>query len=187
MELIPVKTTDPYYAEAERLMTDAFPPEERRPLERQRQYTDHNPLFHPQVVVENGTFAGLFNYWTLDGFLYVEHLATCPHLRGGGLGRRILDAFIRQAGQPIVLEVEPPTTDIAARRIGFYRRCGFCLWEHRTYMQPPYAADLSPLPLLLMVHGDLDEEKDFERICHEIHTKVYGWQGGKLEPESPYK
>ena len=66
MELIPVKTTDPYYAEAERLMTDAFPPEERRPLDRQRQYTDHNPLFHPQVVVENGTFAGLFNYWTLD-------------------------------------------------------------------------------------------------------------------------
>ena len=57
MELIPVKTTAPYYAEAERLMTDAFPPEERRPLERQRQYTDHNPLFHPQVVVENGTFA----------------------------------------------------------------------------------------------------------------------------------
>ena len=50
MELIPVKTTDPYYAEAERLMTDAFPPEERRPLDRQRQYTDHNPLFHPQVV-----------------------------------------------------------------------------------------------------------------------------------------
>ena len=77
MELIPVKTTDPYYAEAERLMTDAFPPEERRPLDRQRQYTDHNPLFHPQVVVENGTFAGLFNYWTLDGFLYGEHLATC--------------------------------------------------------------------------------------------------------------
>ena len=36
MELIPVKTTDPYYAEAERLMTDAFPPEERRPLDRQR-------------------------------------------------------------------------------------------------------------------------------------------------------
>mgnify|MGYP001061298774 CR=1 FL=1 len=118
MELIPVKTTDPYYAEAERLMTDAFPPEERRPLDRQRQYTDHNPLFHPQVVVENGTFAGLFNYWTLDGFLYGEHLATCPSLRGGGLGRRILDTFIRHAGQPIVLEVEPPTTDIAARRIG---------------------------------------------------------------------
>jgi len=87
MELIPVKATDPYYAEAERLMTDAFPPEERRPLDRQRQYTDHNPLFHPQVVVENGTFAGLFNYWTLDGFLYGEHLATCPALGGGGRGR----------------------------------------------------------------------------------------------------
>lgn len=107
-------------------------------------------------------------------------MATCPSLRGGGLGRRILDTFIRHAGQSIVLEVEPPTTDIATRRIGFYRRCGFRLWEHRTYIQPPYAADLSPLPLLLMVHGDLDEEKDFEHICHEIHTKVYGWQGGKL-------
>ena len=181
MELIPVQTSDPRYAAAERLLLDALPADERRPVDQQRDYTDHNPLFHPHIVMEGGAFAGLFNYWTLDGFIYGEHLATCPSLRGGGLGRRILDAFIRQAGQPIVLEVEPPTTDIAARRIGFYQRCGFTLWEHRTYIQPPYAAGLSPLPLLLMVHGNLDEEKDFGHICREIHTHVYGWEGGTKE------
>ena len=108
-----------------------------------------------------------------------------PTLRGGGLGRRILDAFIRQAGQPIVLEVEPPTTDIAARRIGFYRRCGFRLWEHRTYMQPPYAADLRRSPLLLMVHGDLDEEKDFERICTKSIRKCTDGREASWNPNHP--
>lgn len=157
-------------------MTDAFPPEERRPMPQQRTYADHNPLFHPHAVMENGTFAGLLNYWTLQGFIYIEHLATCPSLRGGGLGKRILQQLIAQTTVPIVLEVEPPTNEISVRRIGFYKRCGFTLWEQQNYMQPAYADDLPSIPLLLMVYGDLDEQKDFAHICREIHTKVYGKQ-----------
>lgn len=177
MELIPVKTTHPYYAYAEQLMTDAFPPEERRPIEQQRAYTDHNPLFHSNAVVENGQFAGLINYWQLDGFLYFEHLATCPSLRGGGLGKRILETLCANAALPIILEVEPPTNEIASRRIGFYRRCGFSLWDKQTYMQPSYAPGLPSIPLLLMAYGDIDEEQDFERTVREIHRHVYGRHG----------
>ena len=180
MELIPVKTTDTYYPDAERLLTEAFPPEERRPLTEQRRFTDSNPLFHPHIVTENGRFAGLFNYWTLNGFAYCEHLATCPSLRGNGTGRRILEAALQVIRQPLVLEVEPPLTDIAARRIGFYRRCGFTLWEDKAYIQPPYSGELPPVHLLLMVNGTLDKDKDFEHICREIHTNVYGWKNGSL-------
>lgn len=154
-------------------MQDAFPPEERRPQAEQREYTDHNPLFHPHAVLENGNFAGLLNFWHLEGFIYAEHLATLPSLRGGGLGRRIMEEFIRQAQAPIVLEVEPPTDELKQRRIGFYQRCGFTLWE-RTYIQPPYSDQLPSIPLRLMIHGDLDENRDFSRICREIYIHVYG-------------
>ena len=174
MELIPIHTAAPYYAEAEQLMAEAFPPEERRPAGQQREYADRHPLFHPHAVTENGRFAGLVNYWQLDGFLYLEHLATCPSVRGGGLGRRILEQVCTQAAQPIVLEVEPPASGIAARRIGFYRRCGFTLWQKRAYLQPPYAPHLPAVRLMLMACGDIDEDKDFDRVVREIHTRIYG-------------
>lgn len=174
MEIQPINTSSPLYAEAEALMADAFPPEERRPQAEQRERTDHQPLFHPNAILEDGKFAGLLNYWTLDGFIYAEHLATLPSLRGNGLGRRIMDGFIRQAATPIVLEVEPPTDELKQRRIHFYQRCGFVLWEQRTYTQPPYSSQLPPIPLRLMVHGSLNEERDFDRLCLEIYTHVYG-------------
>lgn len=173
MEIRLINTSSPYYAEAEKLLSDAFPQEERRPLREQRDYTDHNPLFRPHVVLENEKFAGLLNLWTLKGFIYAEHLSTLPTLRGHGLGRRIMEEFIRRTEAPIVLEVEPPTNDLRQRRIGFYQRCGFTLWE-RTYTQPPYSDKLPAVPMCLMTHGDLEEKRDFHHICHEIYTNVYG-------------
>lgn len=162
------------YADVEELMLTAFPPEERRPTDRQREVTDHNPDFQPYAVTLDGKFAGLLTLWTLNGFDYVEHLATLPGLRGKGLGRQILQQLTQRSDRPIVLEVEPPTYGLAIRRIGFYKRCGFVCWEKQHYEQPPYSAGLPAVPLLLMVHGALDEEKDFCRIRHEIHSRVYG-------------
>ena len=88
MQLIPLHTTHPLYADAEQLIISAFPPEERRPTDKQKDATDHNPSFHSYAVTLDGQFAGLLNLWTLDGFDYVEHLATLPEMRGHGLGKR---------------------------------------------------------------------------------------------------
>lgn len=174
MQLIPLHTAHLLYADAERLMTEAFPPEERRPADRQREMTDRNPNFHAHAVTLDGRFAGLLNLWMLDGFDYVEHLATLPEMRGHGLGRCILQRLTEGTERPVVLEVEPPTHELAVRRIGFYRRCGFIAWERQRYMQPPYSAHQPSIPLILMVYGNLDEEKDFYRVQREIHRKVYG-------------
>lgn len=174
MKLIPVHTQDAHYAQAEALMLQAFPAEERRPTEQQRFFTDHQPLFHPHVLMEGDKFIGILNYWTLDDFVYVEHLATDPALRGGGLGSQALHLLAEQADCPIVLEVEPPTYDLAIRRIEFYRRNGYRLWEAQSYIQPPYTESLCALPLLLMVKGALDEQHDFARIRKLLHLHVYG-------------
>ena len=65
MELLLINTSSPYYNEAEALMKDAFPAEERRPLAEQRDYTDHHPLFRAHVILENGKVAGLLNFCNL--------------------------------------------------------------------------------------------------------------------------
>lgn len=174
MELIQACTHTPEYDEAERLMQSAFPPEERRPTAQQRDYTDHNPRFHACLIMENKRFLGLLNYWTLDGFAYIEHLATLPELRGKGIGQQALQLFTNRIERPVILEVEPPTDGLTARRIAFYQRCGFKLWEHNSYIQPPYSPDLPSVPLLLMAYGPADETSDFEHILHELHTCVYG-------------
>ena len=174
MQLIPLHTTHALYAEAEQLLLSAFPPEERRPVEQQRKMTDLQPDFRLYAITLNGKFAGLITLWMLDGFRYVEHLATLPELRGNGIGKRVLQQLMESDTLPIVLEVEPPTHEFAVRRIGFYQRCGFIPWEKQTYIQPPYSAELPAIPLILMVHGDIDEEKDFCKVRHEIHSKVYG-------------
>ena len=70
-------------------------------------------------------------------------------------------------------EVERPVEEMAKRRIGFYQRQGFVLWK-KDYRQPPYKPGDHFLPMYLMVHGNLDPEKDYEDIKHKLHTVVYG-------------
>ena len=108
-----------------------------------------------------------------DSFYYVEHFATNPALRNGGYGKRTLEYLCNYLKRPIVLEVERPVEEMAKRRISFYQRQGFTLWE-KDYCQPPYKPGDDFLPMYLMVHGELDCEKDFETIKKRIHKEVYG-------------
>ena len=75
---------------------------------------------------------------------------------------------------PFVLEVEMPADDLSRRRIAFYERNGFTLWRDCAYMQPPYRPEDAPLPMLLMVKGNLSPEEDFQRVKQTIHREVYG-------------
>ena len=67
-----------------------------------------------------------------------------------------------------------PTDDLSRRRIAFYERNGFTLWRDCVYQQPPYRPEDTPLPMLLMVRGNLDPKNDFARVKATIHREVYG-------------
>ena len=69
-------------------------------------------------------------------------------------------------------EVEMPEEEMAIRRINFYKRQGFTLWE-KPYMQPPYKSGDDYLPMLLMAYGDLECDKDFEQVKKCIYREVY--------------
>ncbi len=175
MKLELLTTCHRFYFEVEALMELAFPPDERRPKDKQRFLTDEEPRFFPCALVRDSEFLGLLTYWELDGLIYVEHLAMLPELRGGGLGGAALEVLKAKAGGvPLVLEVEPPTDDLTRRRISFYRRQGFTLWADSPYLQPAYAPGQGTPSLLLMVYGRLDEKADFERVRRILHCGPYG-------------
>ncbi len=161
------------YRYAEKLLTDTFPVDEYRDLETQRKNTAEKTIFHNHILKEDGKPIGLLSYWDLGAFIYVEHFATDPAVRNGGYGKRVLNLLRESTDKSIVLEVELPTDEFSTRRINFYQRLGYNLWE-RTYIQPPYKAGCCEIPMYLMVNGDLTAPDDFDRVKEKIHSEVYG-------------
>lgn len=162
----------PHYQYIEQLLVASFPTDEYRALEEEREYTDSKEIFYNNIILNDGAPIGLITYWDFRQFYYVEHFAIDPAQRNGGYGKTVLNKLCEELHRPIVLEVEAPVEEIAKRRIGFYQRQGFSLWE-KEYLQPPYKAGDSYLPMHIMAYGNLECEKAFDEIKNLIYREVY--------------
>lgn len=171
-----ITTQHPHYPFAEELLHSAFPEEERRSDDAQRHNTDCNPRFGCYLATDESAGkhqpVGLITVWSLDGFHYVEHLATSPSARNKGYGKEIMTQMEALFPGLLILEVERPEDEITKRRIGFYKRCGLRLCE-KPYLQPSYHDDGATLPLLLMFKGAESIDNRFSNIRDEIYTHVY--------------
>lgn len=133
LQFISLHTTDQAYEFVENLWHGSFPESERREDEAQRYNVDHNDAFTCYLIAEDTLQVGFITVWTLEGFSYVEHLATSPLVRNKGYGRKIMEELRNQFPGLLVLEVEKPVDEMSQRRIGFYQRCGFHLCEKTMY------------------------------------------------------
>lgn len=161
------------YAFMEQLLQASFPAGEYRSPDELRVYTDEKPCFSNNVIMDGDVPVGLAAYWDFGSFCYVEHLAVDPRRRNGGYGARAVHHLCALSGKPVVLEVELPDNETARRRIGFYRRLGFVLWDGQPYRQPPYKPGDGWLPMYLMAHGGLDGGRDFGWVRERIYKEVY--------------
>lgn len=153
------------------IMETSFPVDERRPVAMQRDVWS-NSRFHCYVLEEDGQILGFMTIWQFEGWAYGEHLAVNPALRNQGLGSRILQQVLQQIEGPLCLEVEPPDTDMARRRIDFYKRNGFFLNAY-PYIQPAYAPDQNPVPLLIMTTEGPIDETTYENMRDTLYREVY--------------
>lgn len=160
------------YQYMEQLITQAFPSDEYRDLTELRHYTDHQPKFINNIILENGEAIGLITYWNFNAFAYIEHFAIESKRRNGGKGRSIIQQVCQELKIPVVLEVEEPLNEMAQRRIGFYQRQGFKLWS-TPYQQPPYKKGDNWLPMKIMAYGNIDETTEFENIKRALYQEVY--------------
>lgn len=171
MELLKLTGAE-YFEEFYALLEKSFPQDERRDKVRQRALFAREE-YKLLCCLEDGILKGFLAVWDFDAFCFLEHFAVDPHMRGRGLGVKLLAELSSTTDKPIVLEVELPETEQAIRRIGFYRRNGFYSNEY-PYVQPAYSKDKKALPMIIMSRGRTLEKEEFERIRKKLYSAVYG-------------
>jgi len=154
-----------------KIMEKSFPTDERRPKDEQKRLFA-NPLYKVYCAGEMKAFMAV---WEFDSFVFLEHFAVSPVCRNEGLGSKMLEELKRIYNKKICLEVEPPETDTAKRRINFYKRNGFYLNEF-PYIQPPISKGKQPVPLMIMTSETINEQ-EFKEIKHTLYKEVYKTNG----------
>jgi len=112
------------------LYEEAFPPEERKPLDYMLT-GDHASAYEMLVIsTEDVRVAGLVITVRHGGLVMLDYFAVSPALRGCGIGRAALPLIrARYAGERFFLEIEYPAEGCAnytqrVRRQAFYASAG---------------------------------------------------------------
>lgn len=80
---------------------------------------------HFNMIESDGELCGLFVYWDMGEFYYLEHLAVAPHMRNRKIGQQVLEHVETSLPGIRLLEVEPAEDELTTRRVAFYRRNGY--------------------------------------------------------------
>lgn len=156
-----------------RIMQQSFPADEMRPYNAQKALFKKDEFFAYGVKETDGTLAAFITFWKMDGFTFGENFAVDKSRRGSGLGSDIIRETVEMSGERFILEVEPPETEIARRRIAFYERAGFTLNDY-DYMQPALAKGQNSIKLMIMSTGGRLTQQNFTDVKTQLYKKVYG-------------
>jgi hypothetical protein len=167
-------SADPLFGTMYELYQSAFPAVERRTLGDLEGVLNSDKRFVMAVLLKDNEFVGFFNYWLFEGFIYAEHFALNPKLRGQNMGSEVMKTFFLNINLPVVFEVEMPENETAIRRIAFYERLECKLLPHK-YAQPHYDGSGKLLPMLLMTNNYDYVDKHFSRIKNMVYKEVYNY------------
>jgi ribosomal protein S18 acetylase RimI-like enzyme len=171
-------SADPLFGKMYELYQNTFPAVERRNKCSLESVLNHDKRFVMAGLLKEGEFVGFFNYWQFDDFVYVEHFAVDPTLRGQNIGSEVMKTFLSNTNLPVVFEVEIPESEseneTARRRIAFYERLDCKLLTHK-YAQPHYDGSGKLLPMLLLTNHHDYADKHFSRIKNTVYKEVYDY------------
>ncbi|TDW16625.1 ribosomal protein S18 acetylase RimI-like enzyme [Breznakia blatticola] len=168
MKLLKMRSLDEAYP----LLQEAFPLSELRP------YTYIEEKLKTSFVELLGAYeeqqlVGVFLLWKLQDCIFVENFAVAKHTRGQGIGSKMLDALKEKYPHTtLILEVEEPFDHTSARRVAFYKRNQFQIYES-TYLQPQINTEKNMHPLCFMSYPEPLNEDLFLKYKAEIFKFVY--------------
>lgn len=158
------------YDKALALYRSAFPVEERRDTPAQHRILEKSD-YHFDLIRTGDDFIGIMLYWETDSFVYLEHFATLPELRGQGHGSKALE-LLKKKNKLLLLEIEPPVDDMTQRRYGFYLRNGL-LMNPIYHIQVKYFLGARDLELKILSYPRLLEIEEY-RAIYEYLTREAG-------------
>jgi len=172
MKYLPIKNdADPLISFVKELYEGAFPQKERRKWELLARMIGTVPEMRLQVIMEEEKPIGFMTIWKLKDWCFLEHFAISPAERGKKHGEQVMLDFIKDSR--VLLEVEPPVSEDATRRINFYKRAGLVCLSF-PYLQPSYKKTGRPYKMVLMSNVPDAGESAYAEIVNLIFEKVYG-------------
>lgn len=176
METIRITTTDErLFGQLWKIYNDSFPRVERRTLEHQ-QIALRSDDYRLMAYAEGDTLAGLIGYWEFADYIYVEHLAVNPAMRGGGYGSRMMRELIGSTAKTIILEIEPVQDEQTARRLRFYEKLGFRVnpYAHAQHMY--HDDDPQGFALTVLSYPEPISRSQYERFNDDLQQVVMKWE-----------
>jgi len=171
IQLVPISNLKELNADFRQIYEEAFPPDERRNWHQLAELLT-NPIFSLNGIYQEQQLIGILLIWNLDDFSFIEHFAIRDSMRGNGFGSQVIQQLIMQISNPVILEVEEPFTSDALKRITFYKRLNFSLFDGE-YYQPPYSDEKNKVKMLLMSYPEKIEPEVFPWIKKRIYQTVY--------------
>lgn len=165
---------DKYLARLIPLYEESFPQEERRGIGQLKLMIETFPPMFFNAIECDGELSGLFVYWDMGDFFYLEHLAVFPEMRNKKIGQQVLDYVSTQLHGLRLLEVEPTEDEMTTRRVNYYRRNGYEVLD-KSYIQPDYHERKDACSLWIMGNESSPCLPEFlERIKEEVYIKPQG-------------
>lgn len=153
-------------------MEKSFPSDEYRVYDEQKALLN-NPSYSIYVLyTELDDIKAFITVWEFSKFVFIEHFAVHPEYRNRGTGTYMLNEVLKLFDKTVCLEVELPETEIAKRRIGFYKRNNFFLNEY-PYVQPSMSKGKKAVPMIIMTTGSKVDEEMFKYIKSTLYAEVY--------------
>jgi ribosomal protein S18 acetylase RimI-like enzyme len=114
---------------------------------------------------------GFVIWWELGEWLYLEHFAVLPAVRGKQYGGQVVQ-LLKERASKLVLETSLPDSPENVRRIGFYERQGLVV-NSFPYAQPPYRRAEMPVPMVLISSPTITDREEFALVTGLIRESVY--------------
>ena len=154
------------------IYNEAFPPAERREEQQLKQVVSSIDNLYFNAIIFDGKPAGLFSYWDMGDFYFLEYFAVSAGMRNHKIGQQVLDWIADNLHGLRIMEVEPADTgELAARRIAYYQRNGYKVLD-KSYHQPSFSAGYKGLPMWIMANHDTPKLSEYiGRIIAEVYTK----------------
>ena len=165
-----IRPEDPMLAAVATLYRNAFPKEERREWNELLSMIGTVPEMRLQVIVDGKEEIGFIISWVLNDWCFIEHFALSEKLRGRGYGEIVMKDFMSQ--YKVLLEIEPPDTKDAIRRLNFYEKIGM-FRLHFPYQQPSYREAGVFYKMLLMSNISVTEQLEMDRVLHLVMKQIY--------------
>lgn len=169
-----IRITNPEDKTLDRLIPlyeESFPAEERREINQLRRMIETYDSMYFNAIECDGELSGLFVYWDLGDFYYLEHLAVFPEMRNKKIGQQVLDYVAAHLKGLRLLEVEPTEDEMSTRRVNYYQRNGYKVLD-KTYVQPSYHKLEDACPLWIMGNEETPRLTEYaERIKEDVYRK----------------